>query len=96
MNSLRKTVAEKYGLEAFAMYDEYFFVHLPENDDYSLKFLESRLPELIRIELAECFAGGVIAVWEVHLFLLPQDLEQAYYFIEHFWEGISKEDEHTT
>lgn len=92
MNSLRKTLAEKYGLNACLMYDDFFFVHLPDNDDYSLKFLESHLPELIRIELAECFAGSVIAAWEVPLFLLPKVLEQANDFIDQFWEDISREE----
>ncbi|RCJ19285.1 hypothetical protein A6770_32015 [Nostoc minutum NIES-26] len=93
MNSLRKVVADKYGLEAFAMYDEFFFVHLPENQDHTLKFLESKLPNCIRIELSECFAGGVIAAWEVPLFLIPKVLEQAYDFVEQFWEDISKEEQ---
>jgi len=93
MNSLRKTLAEKYSLEAFLMYDNYLFVHLPDNDDYSLKFLESNNPDFIRIELAECFAGGVIAAWEVPLFLIPSVLEQAYIFIDQFWEEISKEEQ---
>ncbi|MDZ8190039.1 MAG: hypothetical protein RMX96_35040 [Nostoc sp. ChiSLP02] len=55
MNSLRKVVADKYGLEAFAMYDEFFKVHLPENQDHTLKFLESNLPECIRIEKSRMF-----------------------------------------
>lgn len=91
MNTLRKVVADKYGLEAFFMYDEFFFVHLPGNQDYSLKFLSSNLQESIRIELAECFAGSVIAAWEVPLFLIPQVLEQAHDFIEEYWEQISIE-----
>lgn len=85
MNSLRKVLADKYGLEAFAMYDEFFFVHLPDNQDHTLKFLESNNPECIRVELAECFAGGVIAAWEVPLFLIPTVLQQAYDFVDHFW-----------
>jgi hypothetical protein len=89
MNSLRKVVADKYGLEAFAMYDDFFFVHLPENQDHTLKFLESQLSECIRIELAECFAGSIIAAWEVPLFLLPQVLQQAQDFVTQFWEQIS-------
>ncbi|WP_341531613.1 hypothetical protein WKK05_36670 (plasmid) [Nostoc sp. UHCC 0302] len=91
MNSLRKVLADKYGLEAFLMYDDFFFVHLPENQDHTLKFLESRLPECIRIELAECFAGSVIAAWEVPLFLLPQVLQQAQDFVIQFWEQISEQ-----
>ncbi|ODG99438.1 hypothetical protein A4S05_37805 [Nostoc sp. KVJ20] len=73
------------------MHDDYFFVQLPENKDHSLKFLESNLPECIRIELAECFAGSVIAAWEIPLFLLPQVLQQAHDFVVEYWEQVSQE-----
>ncbi|MBW4428542.1 MAG: hypothetical protein KME50_29965 [Nostoc desertorum CM1-VF14] len=91
MNSLRKTLAEKYGLVADIMHDDYFFVQLPDNEDHSLKFKMSNLPECIRIELAECFAGSVIAAWEVPLFLLPQVLQQAHDFVLEYWEQVSQE-----
>lgn len=91
MNTLRKTLAEKYGLVADIMHDDYFFVQLPKNKDHSLKFKMSNLPECIRIELAECFAGSVIAAWEVPLFLLPQVLQQAHDFVLEYWEQVSQE-----
>ena len=91
MNTLRKTLAEKYGLEASIIHDDYFFVQLLENEAHSLKFLESNLPECIRVELAECFAGSVIAAWEVPLFLLPQVLQQAHNFVVEYWEQVSQE-----
>lgn len=92
MNTLRKTLAEKYGLVADIMHDDYFFVQLPDNEDHSLKFLSSHLPNCIRIELAECFAGSVIAAWEIPLFLLPLVLQQAQDFVVQHWEDISKEE----
>ncbi|MBC1225029.1 hypothetical protein GNF09_35260, partial [Nostoc sp. UCD120] len=49
------------------------------------------LPECIRVELAECFAGSVIAAWEVPLFLLPQVLQQAHDFVVEYWEQVSQE-----
>ncbi|WGV29135.1 hypothetical protein [Halotia branconii] len=91
MNSLRKVLAERYGLVAHIMHDDYFFVSLPDNEDHSLKFLHSSLPECIRVELAECFAGSVIAAWEIPLFLLPQILQQAHDFVAQYWEQMSEE-----
>ncbi len=44
-----------------------------------------------RVELAECFAGSVIAAWEVPLFLLPQVLQQAHDFVTEYWEQVSQE-----
>ncbi|HYW18110.1 MAG TPA: hypothetical protein VE956_02145 [Nodularia sp. (in: cyanobacteria)] len=91
MNSLRKLLAEKYGLVASFMHDDCFFVPLPDNKDHSLKFLESNLPEFIRVELSECFAGSVIAAWEIQLFLLPQVLKQANDFVIEYWDYVSQE-----